>query len=140
MGFVCSRTLVIMSSIILIRNKYVSSIKNCLLQGVCPKDRNPFQPQERVVLNARMKYLPLLWLVRQLGAAVKHNDVILTLGLHTTGRVGHTPKSHISLPPRERYPSQREPFPSKPSSSKACPSNSSPTSKGVIKSNPTCVM
>ena len=31
------------------------------------------------------------------GAAVHHNDVILTTGLHTTGRVAHTPISHVSL-------------------------------------------
>ena len=30
-------------------------------------------------------------------AAVEHNDVILTLGLHTTGSVAHTPISHVSL-------------------------------------------
>ena len=29
-------------------------------------------------------------------AAVEHNDVILTLGLHTTSRVAHTPISHVS--------------------------------------------
>ena len=35
----------------------------------------------------RARYLPLLWPVQQLGAAVEHNDVMLTLGLHTNGRV-----------------------------------------------------
>ena len=29
------------------------------------------------------------------GTAVEHNDVILTLGLHTTGRVARTPISHV---------------------------------------------
>ena len=33
---------------------------------------------------------------QRLGAAVEHNDVILTLGLHTTSRIGHTPISHVS--------------------------------------------
>ena len=47
--------------------------------------------------RARTQYLPLLWQVRQSGAAVEHNNVILTLGLHTTGRVTHTPISHVSL-------------------------------------------
>ena len=42
-------------------------------------------------------YLPLVWLVRQTWAAVEHNDVILTLGLHTTGPAAHTPISHVSL-------------------------------------------
>ena len=35
--------------------------------------------------HARAQYLPLLWPVRQSGAAAEHNDVILYLGLHTTG-------------------------------------------------------
>ena len=39
----------------------------------------------------------LLWPVQQLGAAVEHYDVILTLGLHTTNRVVHTPICHVSL-------------------------------------------
>ena len=47
--------------------------------------------------RAHMQYLPLLWPVWQLGAAVEHNDVILTLGLHTTSCVAHTPISHVSL-------------------------------------------
>ena len=45
----------------------------------------------------RALYLPLLWPLRQLGAAFLHNDIILTLGLHTTGRVAHSPISHVSL-------------------------------------------
>ena len=32
---------------------------------------------------------------QRLGAAVEHNDVILTLGLHTTSRIGHTPKGQL---------------------------------------------
>ena len=43
------------------------------------------------------QYLPLDWPLRQSEAAVEHNDVILTLGLHTTGHVAHTPISHVSL-------------------------------------------
>ena len=45
----------------------------------------------------RLRYLPLLWPVRQLGAAVEHNDVILTLGLLSKQHVAHTPISHVSL-------------------------------------------
>ena len=41
----------------------------------------------------RAQYLPLLWPVRQSGAADEHNDVILYLCLHTTDRVKHTPIS-----------------------------------------------
>ena len=33
----------------------------------------------------------------QSGASVEHNDVILTLGLHTTGHIMHTPISHVTL-------------------------------------------
>ena len=47
--------------------------------------------------RAHMQYLPLLWPVWQLGAAVEHNDVILTLGLHAIGHVAHTHTSHISM-------------------------------------------
>ena len=54
-----------------------------------------FRQREQVGLNVR--YLPLLWPVRQSGAAVEHNDLILILGLHTTSRVVHTPISHVSL-------------------------------------------
>ena len=43
--------------------------------------------------RARAQYLPLLWPVRQSGGAVEHNNVILYLGLHTTGRVTQTPIS-----------------------------------------------
>ena len=39
----------------------------------------------------------VLWPVWQLGAAVEHYDVILTLGLHTTSRVAHTPIIYVSL-------------------------------------------
>ena len=44
-----------------------------------------------------MQYLPLLWPVRQSGAAVEHIDVILTLGLLSKQHVSHTPISHVSL-------------------------------------------
>jgi hypothetical protein len=44
------------------------------------------------------RYLPLLWPILQSEADVKHNDVIVTLGLYTTGRVMRTPISHVSLP------------------------------------------
>ena len=50
-----------------------------------------------MIERSRLQYLPLVWPVRQSGAAVEHNDVILTLGLHTTCRVLHTSKSHVSL-------------------------------------------
>ena len=43
------------------------------------------------------RYLPLLWPVQQLGAAVEHNDVILNLDLHTASWVVHTPINHVSL-------------------------------------------
>ena len=56
-----------------------------------------------------MWYLPLPWQVRQSGAAVKHYDVILTLGLHTTGHVVQTPKGHVPLLSRGRHPSQSHP-------------------------------
>ena len=39
----------------------------------------------------RARYLPLLWPVRQLGAAVEHNDVILYLSLHTMVRFNPIP-------------------------------------------------
>ena len=43
-------------------------------------------------LNGRMRaqYLPLLWPVRQSGAAVEHNDVILYLGLLSKQHVNPT--------------------------------------------------
>ena len=44
-----------------------------------------------------MPYLPLLWPVPQSGAAAEHNDIILTIGLNSTGRVVHSPISHVSL-------------------------------------------
>jgi hypothetical protein len=43
-----------------------------------------------------LRYLPLLW-PRQLGAAVEHNDVILTLGLLSKQHIAHNPMSHVSL-------------------------------------------
>ena len=46
---------------------------------------------------SRLRYLPLLWPVCQLGAAVEHNDVILTLGLLSKQSVVHTPVSHVSF-------------------------------------------
>ena len=42
-------------------------------------------------------YLPLLWPVRQSGAAVEHNDAILTLALLSKQHVAHTPICHVSL-------------------------------------------
>ena len=45
--------------------------------------------QQQLGLNSR--YLPLIWPVRQLGAPVEHNDVILYLGLQTTGRINPIP-------------------------------------------------
>ena len=33
----------------------------------------------------------------QSGASVQHNDVILTLGLQTTGHAAHTPIDHVTL-------------------------------------------
>ena len=47
--------------------------------------------------RSRSRYLPLLWLVRQSGAAVEHNDVKVTLGLLSKQHVTHTPISHVSL-------------------------------------------
>ena len=44
-----------------------------------------------------MRYLPLLWPVQQSGAAVQHNDAIVTLGLLSKQLVLQTPKSHVSL-------------------------------------------
>ena len=49
--------------------------------------------QERVGLNSRAQYLPLLWPVRQSEAAVEHNEVILYLGLLSKQLVTHTPIS-----------------------------------------------
>ena len=43
------------------------------------------------------EHLPLVWPVRQSGAAVEHNDIILTLGLLSKQHVAHTPISHVSL-------------------------------------------
>ena len=54
-------------------------------------------PEEQVGLNVGMQYQPLLWPVWQSGAAVEHNNVILTLGLHTNGHITHTPIRHVSL-------------------------------------------
>ena len=44
-------------------------------------------------------YLPLLWPVWQLGAAVEHDDVILTLGIYIPLAASHTLHtiSHVSL-------------------------------------------
>ena len=39
----------------------------------------------------------MLWPVQQSGAAVKHNDIIVTLGLLSKQHVTHTPISHVSL-------------------------------------------
>ena len=47
--------------------------------------------------RSRLRYLPLLCPVRQLGAAVEHNNVILTLGLLSKQHVPHTSISHVSL-------------------------------------------
>ena len=46
--------------------------------------------------HGHARYLSLVCLVQQLGAAVEHKDVILTLGFHT-GHVIPTPISHVSL-------------------------------------------
>ena len=43
--------------------------------------------------RARVRYLPLLWPERQSGAAVEHNDVILTLG----SNVSATPIGQMGL-------------------------------------------
>ena len=45
----------------------------------------------------RTQYLPLLWSVRQSGAALEHNAVILYLGLHTTWRFNPIPYCISSL-------------------------------------------
>ena len=45
-------------------------------------------------MNGTMRVISAFGLA---GTAVEHNDVILTLGLHTTGCVIHTPISHVSL-------------------------------------------
>ena len=47
--------------------------------------------------RSRSQYLPLLWPLRQLGAAVQHNGVILTLGLLRKQDVTHTHISHVSF-------------------------------------------
>ena len=47
--------------------------------------------------HTRVRYLPLLWPVRQSGAAVEHNDFIVTLGLLNKQHIMHTPISHVSL-------------------------------------------
>ena len=51
------------------------------------------------ILNARAVYLSLLWPVWQLGAAVEHDDVILTLGIYIPLAASHTLHtiSHVSL-------------------------------------------
>ena len=47
--------------------------------------------------RASAQYLPFGLDGTAVGAAVKPSDVILTLGLHITGHVTHTPKSYVSL-------------------------------------------
>ena len=47
--------------------------------------------------HSRSRYLPLLWPVQQLGAALEHNDVILSLGLLSKQPITNTPISHVSL-------------------------------------------
>ena len=49
------------------------------------------------LIPMRMQYLPLLWPVRQSGAAVEHNYVRVTLGLLSKQHVANTPISHFSL-------------------------------------------
>ena len=44
-----------------------------------------------------LRYLPLLWPVRQSVVAVAHNDLKLTLGLLSKQHVTHTPISHVSF-------------------------------------------
>ena len=46
----------------------------------------------------RSRLLYLLWSVWQSGAAVEHNDVILTSNLLSKQHVTHTPISLVSLP------------------------------------------
>ena len=43
------------------------------------------------------RHLPLHWLLRQSGAAVEHNDAIVTLSLLGKQYVAHTAISHVSL-------------------------------------------
>ena len=45
--------------------------------------------------RSHLGHLPLLWPVRQSGAAVKHNDVTLTLGLLSKQHIAHTPTIHV---------------------------------------------
>ena len=45
-------------------------------------------------MNGTMRVISAFGLA---GTAVEHNDVILTLGLHTTGHVARTPISHVFL-------------------------------------------
>ena len=49
------------------------------------------------IKHSRLQYLPLLWQVRQFGAAIEHNDVIMTLGYLRKQLVVNTPISHVSL-------------------------------------------
>ena len=62
----------------------VATLQSCT-EFECHMDIFPYvtsAQQQQLGLNAR--YLPLIWPVRQSGAPLEHNDVILYLGLHTT--------------------------------------------------------
>ena len=50
-----------------------------------------------MIERSRLQYLPLVWPVRQSGAAVEHNDVTVTLGLLNKQHIAHTPISCVSL-------------------------------------------
>ena len=58
-----------------------------------PKTKN----KKSIPFNQVCNKLPLLWPVQQSGAAVKHNDIIVTLGLLSKQQVAYTPVSHVSL-------------------------------------------
>ena len=63
-----------------------------IVTAVCPGTTRTSRIQRTCA-----RCLPFLWPVGQLRAAVVHNEVILTLGLHTTGPVARTLLSHGSL-------------------------------------------
>ena len=59
------------------------------------------------IKHSHLQYLHLLWPVLQSGAAVEHNDIILTLGLLSKQHIAHSPIgiSHISLEnTQSKYP------------------------------------
>lgn len=75
----------------MISNVFIENRFRVVFGSLCSTQR------EQVGLNVGMQYQPLLWPVWQSGAAVEHNNVILTLGLHTNGHITHTPIRHVSL-------------------------------------------